>query len=202
MSSRQLLCGKVGRPSAFSRTNSPRGANPSLGATGRCRASRCAERTRNNRPIRQFCYGLGGGIRAEILAPRVGFEPTTIRLTVGRSTTELPRNRLACKAMRLLAESFRPGQRLAPVPPPRAAPALPQSRTIIKGFRPAQAPSRHPRLRAGTCVYRSHQTFPRLGHFWARPSSSRMRLTSRPSGRSISTRMRPCGSLRPLGRRR
>ena len=26
------------------------------------------------------------------LAPRVGFEPTTIRLTVGRSTTELPRN--------------------------------------------------------------------------------------------------------------
>jgi hypothetical protein len=31
MSSRQLLCGKVGRPSAFSRTNSPRGANPSRG---------------------------------------------------------------------------------------------------------------------------------------------------------------------------
>ena len=26
------------------------------------------------------------------LAPRVGFEPTTIRLTVERSTTELPRN--------------------------------------------------------------------------------------------------------------
>ncbi len=26
------------------------------------------------------------------LAPRVGFEPTTLRLTAGRSTVELPRN--------------------------------------------------------------------------------------------------------------
>lgn len=32
----------------------------------------------------------GGGNSA--LAPRVGFEPTTVRLTVGCSTAELPRN--------------------------------------------------------------------------------------------------------------
>ncbi len=29
---------------------------------------------------------------AAFLAPRVGFEPTTLRLTAGRSTVELPRN--------------------------------------------------------------------------------------------------------------
>src|SRR5712692_10543037 len=31
-------------------------------------------------------------LRERRLAPRVGFEPTTLRLTAGRSTIELPRN--------------------------------------------------------------------------------------------------------------
>ena len=59
---------------------------------------------------------LRGALR---LAPRVGFEPTTNRLTAGCSTTELPRNSLACQAWRLLAESARAGQRLAPHAFPR-----------------------------------------------------------------------------------
>jgi hypothetical protein len=33
-----------------------------------------------------------GAERLVLLAPRVGFEPTTSRLTAGCSTTELPRN--------------------------------------------------------------------------------------------------------------
>src|SRR5947209_6698018 len=32
------------------------------------------------------------GTAASRVAPRVGFEPTTLRLTAGRSTIELPRN--------------------------------------------------------------------------------------------------------------
>ena len=47
------------------------------------------------------------------LAARVGLEPTTVRLTVGCSTTELPRNSLVCRAWRLLAESAGAGQRFA-----------------------------------------------------------------------------------------
>ncbi len=37
----------------------------------------------------QLCMMLKG---SNLLAPRVGFEPTTLRLTAGCSTVELPRN--------------------------------------------------------------------------------------------------------------
>jgi hypothetical protein len=49
------------------------------------------------------------------LAPRVGFEPTTIRLTVERSTTELPRNtvsdQIALRTQPALADPFSSGER-------------------------------------------------------------------------------------------
>ncbi|VXA91112.1 hypothetical protein BREVUG8_10238 [Brevundimonas sp. G8] len=54
----------------------------------------------------QYCF-VGEGLRSKAckngglysrVAPRVGFEPTTSRLTVGCSTTELPRNMLGRRA--------------------------------------------------------------------------------------------------------
>src|SRR5580765_6032631 len=44
-------------------------------------------------------------LRGAELAPRVGFEPTTLRLTAGCSAVELPRNEAACRA----GHSAKPG---------------------------------------------------------------------------------------------
>lgn len=57
--------------------------------------------------------GLNGIPKGTIVAPWVGFEPTTVRLTVGCSTTELPRNSSERpQRAGLIADGCRKGQRL------------------------------------------------------------------------------------------
>ena len=71
-----------------------------------CRATFCLRRAGGNRfahtvPTRGFLAICGFGVKCLIsLAPRAGFEPATIRLTVECSTAELPRNRRKAFASR------------------------------------------------------------------------------------------------------
>lgn len=44
------------------------------------------------------------------MAPRVGFEPTTYRLTAGRSTVELSRKVISCGALIIIAYKYRTSQ--------------------------------------------------------------------------------------------
>src|SRR2546428_9191716 len=65
---------------------------PVSGGRGVGNFPRCLAPWNQTRTKRAEGRERAAGTAASRVAPRVGFEPTTLRLTAGRSTIELPRN--------------------------------------------------------------------------------------------------------------